>query len=384
MGNNNSSHDDHMHFVLQQQRQQQQQQLAAAQAASAQQQAAAAQARQVELAEVERRRVEEAAALKARQQQETQRIVAQQAAHLQAQKQEASRLRAQQAKERAKQMEAEAQRRKPIAALQAKLDTVNKLRLRICSTGSLLLLGPKGTGKSTFRYFLGSPHKPLPTEGSDGTVSLQLDSADGEHASLPALVDTIGLTGWDQEQLLKLIVLLLFHGGLPADTIMFSNRRIEVPLRQLALLGITNPMLVNMHSSVWAELEPHDSSEEPRIRLHQDAHSQVRHIVPSERLHLAYDLRSYKALVDQGLNVRPITHHDDVVGIISSRRAAGITPFGALLTLLARNARDGCFFTCADEQDKTRLDIAKLAYLFAHKYSKDAHRFANEATLAQF
>ena len=60
---------------------------------------------------------------------------------------------------------------KPDAERRAKVDFVNNLRLKIRQTDSLLLLGPKGYGKSTFMWLLGAGPQPEQSFG-DGTVEI--------------------------------------------------------------------------------------------------------------------------------------------------------------------------------------------------------------------
>ena len=79
----------------------------------------------------------------------------------------------------------------PFAERKAKVRFVNGLQRKICQTNSLLLLGSKGLGKSTFLWLLGKGDKPIKTI-SDGTIDV---------LQFGGFADSIGLTGWSTEQL---------------------------------------------------------------------------------------------------------------------------------------------------------------------------------------
>ena len=110
----------------------------------------------------------------------------------------------------------------PIKEREQKLALVNNLKLPIRRTNSLLITGVKGSGKSTFLWLLGRGEKPKFTYG-DGTVEI---------IHLRGYVDSIGLRGWTPEELMKLLVLLVYD-GIPADVVVCSNERIALPVRDV-------------------------------------------------------------------------------------------------------------------------------------------------------
>ncbi|OWA55068.1 hypothetical protein BV898_19453 [Hypsibius exemplaris] len=130
---------------------------------------------------------------------------------------------------------------------------------------------PKGTGKSTFMWLLNQGEKPKPSN-SDGTVEI---------LHLRNYVDSIGLTGWNIDELVKLLVLLIYD-GIPRDLILFGNDRIDVPLTNLGLLGINNPMLVLMFGDFWQKYEPRHGQTQT-IHLAEDERG-VRRVEPEEDL----------------------------------------------------------------------------------------------------
>ena len=129
---------------------------------------------------------------------------------------------------------------RPVAERRSKIDFVNGLKLKIRPTQAILLLGTKGQGKSTFLWLRGRGPKPSKTT-SDGTVDIL---SSGEY------VDTIGLRGWTMDELVKLLVLLIYD-GIPKDLILFCNDRIELPIQTLAFLGITAPIIVILSNEFW-------------------------------------------------------------------------------------------------------------------------------------
>ncbi|OWA50923.1 hypothetical protein BV898_15424 [Hypsibius exemplaris] len=98
--------------------------------------------------------------------------------------------------------EHEAERNRIRSKRQAQVDLVNGLQLAVRQNDKLLLVGPKGTGKSTFMWLLNQSEKPKPSN-SDGTVEI---------LQLQNYVDSIGLTGWNIDELVKLLALLIYDG----------------------------------------------------------------------------------------------------------------------------------------------------------------------------
>lgn len=89
--------------------------------------------------------------------------------------------------------------KRPVKELNEKINYVNNLNLKINYTNKTLLIGNKGSGKSTFLWLCKIGDKPE-LSLSDGTKNLVFH----EH-----FIDTIGIV-WSFESLLKLVVLLIY------------------------------------------------------------------------------------------------------------------------------------------------------------------------------
>ncbi|OWA50921.1 hypothetical protein BV898_15422 [Hypsibius exemplaris] len=257
----------------------------------------------------------------------------------------------------------------PIRDREAKVGFVNGLNLVVRQTNKLLLVGPKGMGKSTFMWLLGQGEKPKQSYG-DGTVEiLQLDK----------FVDSIGLTGWNTEELVKLLVLMIYD-GIPGDIILFTNDRIDVPLTNLGLLGINTPMIVIMNNTFWQKYEPKEEGRAKKIHLEEDA-SGVKRVTPEGDLRKVYNLEAYKDIKTFGRGF-PITHHDDIQSMVKDRRdKANIRPFGHLLDLL------GTTFTVKATENANEHGVEMLfrfIYIYEKKFKGDRLGFMNKATMQDF
>ncbi|OQV22020.1 hypothetical protein BV898_04230 [Hypsibius exemplaris] len=256
--------------------------------------------------------------------------------------------------------------RKPILDREAKVSFVNSLGLDIKQNEKLLLVGPKGMGKSTFMWLLNAGEKPVPSI-SDGTVEI---------VQLQKFVDSIGLTGWSTEELLKLLVLMIYD-GIPKDLIIFGNDRIDIPLTNLGLLGINNPMIVMMFGDFWQKYEPRKGGRQ-RIHLLEDNHG-VRRVQPVEDLDMVYNLDVYADIKEFGRGT-PITHHDNLDGLVRNRcEKAKIRPFQHLLDILGKT-----FTVKAGENDHGTEMLFRFIYIYEKKFGKDRLAFMNKATLQDF
>ncbi|XP_055329821.1 uncharacterized protein LOC129582336 [Paramacrobiotus metropolitanus] len=254
------------------------------------------------------------------------------------------------------------QLQRPIKDREEKMEFVNNLKLPIRQTDSLLLLGPKGLGKSTFLWLLNKGPKP---EQSllDGTV---------EFLHVNGFVDSIGLNGWTQEELLKLLVLMIYD-GIPKDLIIFANDRIYQPILTLGLLGVNNPMSVIMSSVFWNNLEPEDGNE-PLIHLKDDDKG-VRRV---DHLGRVYNLKVYEKIMKHQLGTLPITHHDDLEELVEKREKAGIQPFRFMMDDLGQQ------FHVEMDNSPNMEALFRFIYIYEKKYAKDRLKFMNNASLQDF
>lgn len=141
--------------------------------------------------------------------------------------------------------EVAAELNKPAQERKAKADHVNAMKVLVARTESVLLLGRKGMGKSTFLFLIGEGEKPSPSFG-DGTVQFQKSKSE-------MYMDSIGCD-WTLANVFKVIAVLLCNGGIPKDMIIFTNDRIAEAVEALALARILNPMLVVMKTAVWENI----------------------------------------------------------------------------------------------------------------------------------
>ncbi|XP_055332393.1 uncharacterized protein LOC129584283 isoform X2 [Paramacrobiotus metropolitanus] len=268
----------------------------------------------------------------------------------------------QQAEQRAQTIAAQIER--PARDRARKVAFVNGLNLCIRQTDSLLLVGAKGTGKSTFLWLLNKGDQPKRTT-SDGT---------GEIIHLEGYVDSIGLRGWTPEELWKLFVLLIYH-GMPKDIIVFSNDRVDLPVTTLGLLGITNPMFVIMSSDFWRN---HQSpvGGRPRIELVEDCRG-VRRVFPESDLEHVYNLPVYRDIEEYHLGT-PITHHTDIEELVRKRADIGVQPFRFLMDKL------GSRFHLDNENDHHLEAIFRFIWIYEKQYQRDALGFMNNASLQDF
>ena len=266
-----------------------------------------------------------------------------------------------------RQAELQAELEKPIKERQEKVDFVNSLKLQISTNSALLLVGMKGMGKSTFVWLLGRGDRPSQSF-SDGTVNM---------LALDGFVDTIGLRGWTHEELLKLIVLLIYT-GIPKDLIIFGNDRIEQASTILGLLGIINPMTVIMSSDFWKNYAPPEGRRK-RINVIESGKG-ARRVDPEEDLEMVYNMDIYRQIEKMNIGT-PVTHHDDIDKLVLDREFAGIKPFKHLTDRL------GCEFHVNMEQDASDNVVEMLfrfIYVFEKNYKKDKLSFMNTATLGEF
>ncbi|XP_055339091.1 uncharacterized protein LOC129588752 [Paramacrobiotus metropolitanus] len=268
----------------------------------------------------------------------------------------------QEAEERAKHLIEQLQ--KPVKDREQKVAFVNNLHLPIQQRDSLLLLGPKGMGKSTFLWLLNKGEMPKRTL-RDGTAEI---------IQLPGYVDSIGLRAWTAEEIIKLLVLMIYE-GIPKDLVVFSNERIDLPVTTLGLLGISRPMIVVMSSDFWKSYQPKPGTE-PQIHLvpNQDG---VRLVHPEAELANVYNFPVYDEIRQFELGT-PITHHDDIDALVKKREHDGVQPFSAF------KERLGNEFAAGTVNDPNTEALFRFIYIFENKYRKNKLQFMNQATLQDF
>ncbi|XP_055345636.1 uncharacterized protein LOC129593380 [Paramacrobiotus metropolitanus] len=253
---------------------------------------------------------------------------------------------------------------RPIKDRESKLAFVNRLNLKIQQTDNLLLLGPKGMGKSTFLWLLNKGDKPKRTT-TDGTVEIIQGNG---------FVDSIGLRGWTVEELMKLLVLMIYE-GIPKDLIIFGNDRIDLPVTSLGVLGVNYPMIVIMSSDFWKNYEPLARG---RQKIHLVDNGGVRRVEPDEDLDYVYNLAVYDEIKEFHLGT-PITHHDNLDELVRKRSDAGIRPFQQLMRDLGKQ------FTVGMENKSANMEaLFRFIYIYEKKYHKDKLAFMNTATLQDF
>lgn len=320
--------------LLQQQQAAFQTQQATAQAAHAEQMRALASASAADRAAVEKRFDEQQAALRSE--------FAQERAALEKKHDELTEA-ITASKQRLAEVKEELQR--PIKDRQARVQFVNNLRLKLKQTKSLLLCGPKGTGKSTFAWLTGRGPKPSATTSD---ASTQLVYGD-------AFTDTIGMRGWTHDELCKLLVLLLYR-GLPRDLILFSaNDRVIQCITALALIGIVSPMIVILYSNF------HKQVNKNKLRLQADE-SGILRIVPASDLDDVYDLDTYATISVLGIG-KPVTHHE-VFQAAQQRLDGGVRPFANVVDVV------GSEFHVEMENTQGGNNMKEMLFRYVYVYEK--------------
>ena len=250
----------------------------------------------------------------------------------------------------------------PVAQRQAKVDFVNSLQLVIRQTDSVLVLGPKGSGKTTFMWLLG--RGPQPTKSlRDGTTEI---------VKLNGYVDSIGLRGWTNEELVKLIVLMIYE-GIPHDFIMFSTDRVEHAITALGLVGVNHPLIVIMSNQFWK------SYADGRLTL-RSGRNGVRKVAPDKNLRDIYDMDAYKTIAELNMGT-PITHHDNIDKLIRDRAANGLSPFRLLMDTL--NSTFNVSMEVDPENNIKEL-LFRYIYIYETVFKRDKLRFMNNAGLRHF
>ena len=186
---------------------------------------------------------------------------------------------------------------------QLRADYINNLGIQVQQSDSILLVGPKGMGKSTFLWLLGLGSKPKQIF-ADGTV---------QTTRIGQFIDTIGLDSWSIVEFVKLLVLMIYE-GLPKDLIIFTNERIAPPITVLMSAGIKNPLIVALSNEVWNNIDDN------KVNLVSSTNG-FREVVPPSDLDKVYQETVYKKVQCLGMGT-PVTHHN-VKTILNNRRRSG-------------------------------------------------------------
>lgn len=257
---------------------------------------------------------------------------------------------------------------RPVRDREEKVNFVNNLKVPIKVNSSLLILGQKGSGKSTFLYLLGVGPKPEKCL-TDGSKEITMSKAD-------AFTDTIGLQ-WTLDGLFKLMVLLIYK-GIPSDLIVCGNDRVLQATEALSLLGINSPLIVMMKpSTLW------DGLEEKEIYLVADSNG-VMKVNPPRKLQRLYYLDMYEKLASLGVG-RGITHEDDIQSIRVDRKTAGLNPFNSLVSKLGATYTAPA--TIAASADKRLEILFRFLWIYEKKYKglpQGDLKFMNSCQLSEF
>jgi len=266
---------------------------------------------------------------------------------------------------------------KPIQERAEKVKFVNDLKIPIVRNSTILLVGNKGAGKSTFLWLRGEGPKPSPTS-ADGTTKLVIGNK---------YTDTIGLT-WSMDSLYKLLVLLIYH-GIPKDVVVVSmNDRIGQSTGLLASLSVLNPVLVIPRpANLWDEL---DSGE---IVLEKDRNGILRIAGNNKEkaLKKIYDYRAYEVIRTLSLG-KTVTHEDDLEEIMENRQRSGVRPFDAIVSML------GSAFVAPDSYHPGHGNhhmemLFRFIYLYEKNYKNRVNdkgenegelRFLNDCQITEF
>ena len=173
--------------------------------------------------------------------------------------------------------------------------------------------------------------------------------------------------------MLKLLVLLIYE-GIPQDVILVStNDRVEHAITAMGLLGINHPLIVIMSNEFWRRYN------RKKIELEQDKDG-VRRATSADDLEEIYNLEVYKSITDLGLGT-PLTHHDDIKGMIDKRAEAGVSPFKSVMAMLRTNFEVSMDI---DPEDNIKELLFRYIYIYEKVYCKNKLAFMNGATLRDF
>jgi len=254
-------------------------------------------------------------------------------------------------------IETENRLNKPIRDMEEKMKFVNNLNLRINYTNKTLLIGNKGTGKSTYLWLLKVEEKPNPSF-KDGTTKLVFHKD---------YIDTIGIV-WSHESLIKLLVLLIYT-EFPRDLIIFTNDRIMQPMSVLASVEIITPIIVILHSSFWTMYN------KGKIQLDKNNNT-----LDKDDLHLIYNTNSYEQIKAMQLG-QTITHEDDIKRILNGRVTNNVEPFTNIKQIL------GDKFKIDNSSSSLVSCIFRYIYIYEKYYKTNVdgmQLFLNSAELVEF
>ena len=241
-------------------------------------------------------------------------------------------------------------------------DYVNKLKLHVRVTDTILLVGPKGMGKSTFLWLLGEGDKPR-LSLSDGTTDV---------TQRGKFIDTMGLNAWTIEEFVKLLVLFLYR-GFPRDLIVFTNGKVAHPISTLALAGIKNPMVVILSSTFWR------SFNKGHITLTRDNSSRIQQVSQMSDLEEIYHEELYCAVRSLGMGT-PVTHRN-ITEISEKRARASILPFQNLLGRLPK----GQYVVDPNNSENEISELLfRFIYIYDKIYARDAASFMSRGKQQDF
>ncbi|XP_055344828.1 uncharacterized protein LOC129592741 [Paramacrobiotus metropolitanus] len=264
-----------------------------------------------------------------------------------------------------------AQLAKPIKDRDTKVAFINSLKLKIRQTSLIALVGPIGSGRNTFlRLFL--KRMELGKSIEHGSVEIMKPGD---------FLDTIEFRSWTIEEILKVLVLMIYN-GIPKDLIVFTtNGVIDLPVVLLQLLGIRSPLIVIMSSNATKLCDAVCSR--PKLGFVQLAHGvcmahQVEDSCLTSGHQFVYNWAAYKKIKNFRLGL-PVTHHDDIKLITKMRRDAGIRPFQYIMERLRATLAIG-----AANDSIVAAALFRYVYIYEKKYQRDSLQFMLHGTLDDF
>ena len=127
-------------------------------------------------------------------------------------------------------------------------------------------------------------------------------------------------------------------------------------------VGVTNPLIVSVHSNAWSRINSHEVELRPvgRDRI-------VHRVEPEGMLDRIYALEDYATFRAMAMG-EPITHHDDVDALVQQRQKNGHQPFHRLYQSLGGGSDTFTIAENTQPADKIAEMVFRFIYIYEIRY----------------